>query len=595
MVALARKCRTNITTSSIACQHLTVMSSSAGRRAPKCHVLDFFYDDSNSCALTVLQNGIRFHIIADHKNFDQEDESGPIGHMSREYDLRINAIRKKDQEEEAAINGEKPKRATSATSHDSGVDMSASKTESTELRKGGFQMDVVDVTQELHDWMLAPLAETFEELATPAHKIEKPTLQGWYNGPTHFFDIKQDENGELIQTELESMSDLEERMQKLMPTIDIPKYIKELGIPRFDSTELKVIAEAANLDQYRPTLVEYKDGKVYFVKIVDRDQPRSTKRELKLLKRIEDIGLHKSINVPQVLGLVYAGEGPSQIMGFLQSNIKNPTPLTKLLDEDVSQRKRDKWAKEVERTKELLHENDIVFGGMKADNFLVDEDDKLWIIDFGGSYTEGWVDPELAETEQGDDMGAEKIVNALHDPVNNTEDTRQNALPAHDRAEKRKRRQNDIEEDEVCSEDVTEDEGVETPKPGKRVKFDETAKKSGRKYCICNGPESGRMVACENDDCERQWFHFGCVGLKESLPMDTKWFCDDCKQSAEETFEEPATEEKYCFCGGLESGSMVACDNEECEKQWYHFECVGLKQPPSKGKKWLCDECKQEE
>jgi tRNA A-37 threonylcarbamoyl transferase component Bud32 len=514
--------------------------------------------------------------------------------MSREYNRRINAIREKDREEEAAVNDEKPGCATSATSHDSGVDVSASKTESTDLRKGGFQMDSIDVKQELHNWMLAPFADTFEELATPAHKIEKPTLQEWYNGPTHFFDIEPDENGELSNTELESASDLEERMQKLMPTIEIPKYIRELKIPRFDSTELKVVDEATNLDSYRPSIVEDKDGNVYFVKIVDKDQPQPTKRELKLLKRIEDIGLNKSINVPQVLGLVYPGPGSSRIMGFLQSNIKNPTPLTKMLDEDVSQRKRDKWAKEVGHMKEHLHENDIVFGDMKADNFLVDENDKLWIIDFGGSYTEGWVNPELAETEEGDDMGAEKIVNALHDPVNYTQDTQPDASPGQKGGEKRKRKEADIEEDAVGSEDVTKDVGVEKPKQGKRVKFDETTK-SEKKYCICNGPDSGRMVACENEDCERQWFHFDCVGLKESPPTDTKWFCDDCKPKTKKMSGDSVKGEKYCFCGGPESGRMVACDNEECEKQWFHFDCVGLKESPPKGIKWFCDECKPEE
>jgi hypothetical protein len=45
---------------------------------------------------------------------------------------------------------------------------------------------------------------------------------------------------------------------------------------------------------------------------------------------------------------------------------------------------------------------------MKADNFLVNEDDQLWITDFGGSLTEGWVNPGLMEIEEGDNMGAER-------------------------------------------------------------------------------------------------------------------------------------------------------------------------------------------
>ena len=63
-----------------------------------------------------------------------------------------------------------------------------------------------------------------------------------------------------------------------------------------------------------------------------------------------------------------------------------------------------------------------MWGDAKADSFLVDRDEKPWIIDFGGSYTEGWVDLDLNETEEGDEMGVEKVVNALEDPQNYTYD-----------------------------------------------------------------------------------------------------------------------------------------------------------------------------
>ncbi|KAI8995026.1 hypothetical protein BDB01DRAFT_737015 [Pilobolus umbonatus] len=45
----------------------------------------------------------------------------------------------------------------------------------------------------------------------------------------------------------------------------------------------------------------------------------------------------------------------------------------------------------------------------------------------------------------------------------------------------------------------------------------------------------------------------------------------------------------YCYCEQVSFGKMVACDNEECEIEWFHIECVGLKTPP-KGK-WYCDRC----
>jgi hypothetical protein len=39
-------------------------------------------------------------------------------------------------------------------------------------------------------------------------------------------------------------------------------------------------------------------------------------------------------------------------------------------------------------------------------------------------------------------------------------------------------------------------------------------------------------------------------------------------------------------------GEMIACDNEECEVEWFHYACVGLNGPP-KGK-WFCPNCSKD-
>lgn len=45
----------------------------------------------------------------------------------------------------------------------------------------------------------------------------------------------------------------------------------------------------------------------------------------------------------------------------------------------------------------------------------------------------------------------------------------------------------------------------------------------------------------------------------------------------------------YCFCSQVSFGDMIACDNPNCEREWFHYPCVGLTSPP-KGK-WYCKEC----
>ncbi|CAL5337316.1 hypothetical protein CsSME_00020506 [Camellia sinensis var. sinensis] len=45
-------------------------------------------------------------------------------------------------------------------------------------------------------------------------------------------------------------------------------------------------------------------------------------------------------------------------------------------------------------------------------------------------------------------------------------------------------------------------------------------------YCFCNQVSYGEMVGCDNPDCKIEWFHYGCVGLKEQ--PKGKWYCSEC-------------------------------------------------------------------
>lgn len=53
-------------------------------------------------------------------------------------------------------------------------------------------------------------------------------------------------------------------------------------------------------------------------------------------------------------------------------------------------------------------------------------------------------------------------------------------------------------------------------------------------YCSCRQVSFGNMIACDNDNCPYEWFHWDCVGLVE--PPQGKWYCPTCIQSmAKET------------------------------------------------------------
>ena len=53
--------------------------------------------------------------------------------------------------------------------------------------------------------------------------------------------------------------------------------------------------------------------------------------------------------------------------------------------------------------------------------------------------------------------------------------------------------------------------------------------------------------------------------------------------------EEGGDDKKYCICGSVSYGDMVACDNEDCKLEWFHWSCVGLKSEPVGN--WICPVC----
>lgn len=62
---------------------------------------------------------------------------------------------------------------------------------------------------------------------------------------------------------------------------------------------------------------------------------------------------------------------------------------------------------------------------------------------------------------------------------------------------------------------------------------------------------------------------------------------DENGQALDWTYD--PNEPRYCICNQVSYGDMVACDNEDCPFEWFHYACVGITQPP-KGK-WFCPQC----
>ncbi|KAI8146974.1 inhibitor of growth protein 5-like protein [Fennellomyces sp. T-0311] len=81
---------------------------------------------------------------------------------------------------------------------------------------------------------------------------------------------------------------------------------------------------------------------------------------------------------------------------------------------------------------------------------------------------------------------------------------------------------------------------------------------------------------------------------EEETPQGEYLSTEDSKQHAQAAISlsnlpiDP-NEPLYCYCRQVSFGEMVACDNDDCEIEWFHLECVGLRTPP-RGK-WYCKNC----
>ncbi|CAG9788698.1 unnamed protein product [Diatraea saccharalis] len=61
------------------------------------------------------------------------------------------------------------------------------------------------------------------------------------------------------------------------------------------------------------------------------------------------------------------------------------------------------------------------------------------------------------------------------------------------------------------------------------------------------------------------------------------------EEPIEEEWTYDPNEPRYCICNQVSYGDMVACDNQDCPYEWFHYPCVGITAPP-KGK-WYCPQC----
>ncbi|KAK4634604.1 Chromatin modification-related protein [Fulvia fulva] len=609
-------------------------------KLPEYHTVHFYHDNDNACALTALVNGERYHVIADPKRLNHRSKAGK--NISNRYRKLLANLKEAEADEGEAADGTAPlfvtkvenEESSSDDSKDSGVDVSPATDEDNDSHDDG-------PSGVLKRWMLSPLKDVFGK-SPKADLYEGRSVQDWYHCPTHFYELHIEDGKLQAEEETSPPASFTKRTEVLIPSMPLPKYIRELKIPAIKASDVLVVRESSDPPPIHPALVRH-EGNDYFLKVVDINQYQPMKREISVMKRIEAEGLQNEMKVPLLRGLVhFTTKGSNRsphVMGFLMDVIENPTPLTHMLDSDVPEEKRSKWAEESARMVDLLHQHGIIWGDAKGDNLMVDANDDLWIIDFGGSYTEGWVDPELNETEEGDEMGVRRIVNGLTDPENNTidpsdeaEDEQQDdgggkddageqgedaadegdhrtknsgdtkARPNQGRSSDPMRDEKDNDDDEEMLDDADVEETAEIRRM--RVKKVECCEDWENSYEESRSRDP--LLKTEIMKLERFVDMKGksCYGWGEAYGDEERSSTQSKKRSAAEQ-DRPAKQRKisendtargkdekgYCYCDGPDSGRMLACDGKDCKQQWFHFECIGIEEAPD-SKKWYCKECR---
>ncbi|KAL1864294.1 hypothetical protein VTK73DRAFT_5968 [Phialemonium thermophilum] len=269
--------------------------------------------------------------------------------------------------------------------------------------------DIFDT--DVYDWVTRPFEQLFVELAPPPVLPEGRaditiTLKDHLYPPFFVFDlcaVDEQLQPHRIETDFSPYfpprvwldDDYLDEVEKWTTFYDPADVVLRFGNP-----------EDALFKPPRKVLVN--DGKTacFFKPCYSTVQ---TKNELEAYRKIASSKLDPQLRICRLFGLVTDDNGA--VLGLLLTYIDhNGGSLASSVDPHYPSPSTKKgWVDELEAAVAELHRAGIVWGDVKAQNVLVDREDHVWITDFGGGYTEGWVERERAGTVEGDLAGLARL------------------------------------------------------------------------------------------------------------------------------------------------------------------------------------------
>ncbi|KAF2240241.1 hypothetical protein BU26DRAFT_498213 [Trematosphaeria pertusa] len=269
-------------------------------------------------------------------------------------------------------------------------------------------IEFVDPLEEFYEWATKPFLPLFREIL-PLDCKRLYTLQDCLF-PKQVRYTLQLAGDELVPVPLDATADRAPVGVLLPPAKKLDGSI--FPVYRPSDIHIRLSDDAVALPT-RPGKVCIKGQDVCFFKKLQPSDISMTHRELSTYAKIHAAELKEDVRTSRLLGVV-EDEGTSRIAGFLLLYIdcENKTLLCPGWGPNQTSL-REKWVQQITHSIHELHAHQIVWGDAKPNNVLVDVLDDAYLVDFGGGYTNGWVDKKLVNTVEGDLQGLERIAKYL--------------------------------------------------------------------------------------------------------------------------------------------------------------------------------------
>ncbi|RAL06622.1 uncharacterized protein BO97DRAFT_409534 [Aspergillus homomorphus CBS 101889] len=343
---------------------------------PEYDILEFFRGAETDTELMILCYGLRFHITVSAKNFRNDSET------TAQY---LALLRKLDSEDYAGEESDE-------------------------------ENDEGDPMENICFWIAFKCNSVMKLLSSEEQKPRVRTLHDWFNMQT--FDlVPKAVDGKFY---VESSSS-QQPIGQFAPKANLSPPIQKLEIPYIEASTVKILQDVTDMNfPRRPKKVLVGSGAIRFFKPTHCSEQAD--REILALIDIKSQGLSDIVRTPELHELV-KGQGDhtsATISGILLEYIEHHSTLADIDMVATPWHIRKKWKEQLQSMVRRLHAAGIIWGDAKPDNILVDANDDLCIIDFGGGFTEGWVDADKAESQEGDLQALSRIIDLLVETDNTT-------------------------------------------------------------------------------------------------------------------------------------------------------------------------------